>query len=59
VKPSGRAGVVDRAPPPPEVAFMAPAERVEGTLFGSGERMTVDPRLDLNEVDHIVNVRGL
>lgn len=54
-----------------ELALMAGAERVEGTLFGNGERtgncdlfimalnlfsQGVDPRLDLSDVNHIRDV---
>ena len=54
-----------------ELAFMAGAERIEGTLFGNGERtgnvdvvtlalnmftQGVDPKLDLSEIDHLRGV---
>jgi 2-isopropylmalate synthase len=52
-----------------ELAFMAGAERIEGTLFGNGERtgnvdivtlamnlvsQGVDPRLDLHDIDRVI-----
>ncbi len=54
-----------------ELAVMAGADRIEGTLFGNGERtgnvdlvtlglnlMTqgIDPKLDLSDIDNLVNV---
>ena len=54
-----------------ELALMAGAERVEGTLFGNGERTGnvdivtlalnmfthgVDPRLDLHDINHLIDV---
>jgi 2-isopropylmalate synthase len=54
-----------------ELAVMAGADRVEGTLFGNGERtgnvdivtlalnletQGVDPRLDLSDINHLVRV---
>ena len=54
-----------------ELAFMAGAERIEGTLFGNGERtgnvdvvtlalnmftQGVDPELDLSDIDHLRGV---
>ncbi len=54
-----------------ELALMAGADRVEGTLFGNGERtgnvdiitlalnmysQGVDPRLDLHDINHIITV---
>ena len=54
-----------------ELAFMAGAERIEGTLFGNGERtgnvdivtlalnlvsQGIDPGLDLHEIDRVIEV---
>ncbi|MBM9520953.1 2-isopropylmalate synthase [Desulforhopalus vacuolatus] len=54
-----------------ELALMAGADRVEGTLFGNGERtgnvdivtlalnmfsQGVDPQLDMSDIDHIIKV---
>ena len=54
-----------------ELAFMAGADRIEGTLFGNGERtgnvdvvtlalnmftQGVDPKLDLSDIDHLRGV---
>ena len=54
-----------------ELALMAGADRVEGTLFGNGERtgnvdlitlalnmftQGVDPRLDIHDINHIIDV---